>query len=324
MALKDYQQFKGVTDWLEDSYSDNLRYGLLDWLNWSFLNIGAFQNVSASQASGLYGGHPSILRPVKDPNYSDGQIWEGIRSDWVWETGLNYNITPRQCSGVYVNDTFYDTDSTTGNYEHYVDFPRGRIVFTSAISTSSTVKSDFAFRTVTCDVAEKPYIQELLYGSLNIERSDFYIAASGSHNQLAQARRQMPTVGLSLINRRAYRPYQLGGGQYADQDVLFYILAENQSERDKIVNILSNQSDKTIWLPDRKQIKEDGNYPYDIDVYGKPISSPIQYPQLTDNVDYQWCKIKLHHVSSQHLQSFPNWLYRGTVQMTCEAIFENI
>lgn len=323
MALQDYQQFKGVTDWFEDSYSDNLKYGLIEWMRWSFLQIGAFQNVTAGQASGLYGGHPAILRPVSDPNFSDGRVWESIRSDWVWETGISYSTEPKKCSGVYVGGTFYDTDTTTGTYEHYIDYPRGRVVFNTPISTSSNVKSDYAFRTVSVDLAKKPYMQEMLYGSLNVERSDFNIAASGSHNQIAQTRRQLPTIGVELGNR-SYSPYQLGGGQYSYQDIILYVLAENMSDRDKLVNILSNQNDKAIWLTDRKTLKDSGLYPYDIDVYGKKVSSPIQYPQLSSNSSYQWSLVQIRNTTTQHLQTFNNWLYRGAVRFTCAAIFQNI
>jgi len=291
------------------------------------LQIGGFENVVTTQASGLYGGHPAILRPVTDPNFNSGRVWEGIRTDWVWETGISYSVQPRECSGVYVNGAFKPTATETGAYEHYIDFPRGRVVFTNAITTTSNVRSDYAFRIPTLAFSKEPWLQELLYKSLSVERSDFLIAGSGSHNQLAEARRQMPTVGLELSQRRGYKPYQIGGGQFVYQDVLMHILAETKDERDKLLNILGNQNDKVIFLPDRGLMKESAQFPVDIDVRGRPVSNPMQYPSIvapTGDGGFQWTRVMLRDVHSQVIQTTNNWLYRGAVTLTCEAIFENL
>jgi hypothetical protein len=291
------------------------------------LQIGGFENVLMTQASGLYGGHPAILRPVTDPNFTNGKVWEGIRTDWVWETGISYGVQPRGCSGVYVDGAFKPTVTEVGAYEHYIDFPRGRVVFTNAIATTSNVRADYAFRIPTISPAKEPWLQELLYGSLNVGRSDWLVAGSGSHNQLAEARRQMPTIGLELSQRRGYKPYQLGGGQFVYQDVLLYVLAESQDERDKLLNILGNQNDKVIILPDRGLMKEGSQFPVDIDVQGRPVSSPMQYPSIvapTGDGGFEWANIMLRNAHSQVIQTTNNWLYRGVVRLTCEAIFENV
>ena len=327
MALQAYERFDGVTDWRKDGFNDNLQYGVLEWAQWSLLQIGGFENVLSSQASGLYGGHPAILRSVTDPNFASGQVWEGIRTDWVWETGISYSVQPRECSGVYVDGVFKPTATETGAHEHYIDFPRGRVVFTNAIATTSNVRSDYAFRIPTVAPAKEPWLQELLYGSLNVSRSDWRVAGSGSHNQLAEARRQMPTVGLELSQRRGYQPYQIGGGQYVAQDLLLYILAESKDERDKLLDIFANQNDKVIWLPDRGLMKESAQFPVDIDVKGRPVSNPMQYPSIvapTGDGGFQWAKVMLRNAQSQVVQTTNNWLYRGVVRLTCEAIFENL
>jgi hypothetical protein len=327
MALQDYEQFDGVTDWRKDGYSGNLKYGMLEWCRWSLLQIGGFENVLMSQASGLYGGHPAILRPQTDPNLTNGQGWEAIRSDWVWETGISYGVQPRACSGVYVDGAFKPTATEVGAFAHYIDYPRGRVVFDSPIDTSSNVRCDYAFRIPTMALSKEPWLQELLYGSLDVSRADFLVAGSGSHNQLAESRRSMPTIGLELARRRGYQPYQLGGGQFVYQDVLMHVLAENQEERDKLLNILSNQNDKVIWLPDRGLMKESGSFPVDIDVKGRTVSNPMQYTDIiapTGDGGFQWARVMLRNAQSQVMQTTNNWLHRGTVRLTCEAIFENL
>jgi hypothetical protein len=262
-----------------------------------------------------------------DPNYTSGQVWEGIRSNWVWETGISYGVQPRPCSGVYVNGSFKATATEVGEYEHYIDFPRGRAVFTTPISTSANVRSDYSFRIPTIGFSKEPWLQELLYGSLKVQREDFPIPGSGSHNQLSESRRQMPTIGLELSGRQNYKPYQLGGGQFVYQDILLHILAENKDERDKLLNILGNQNDKTIELPDKGLMKEGAQFPVDIDVQGRPVSNPMQYPSIvapTGDGGFRWARIKLINAKTQAMQTTNNWLYHGVVRLTCEAIFENI
>ena len=327
MACQSYEIFKGVTDWREDNLASNFQYGLKEWSRWAMLQAGGFENVLKSQADGLYGGHPSILRPVVDPNYTNGRVWEGIRSDWIWETGVSYSVTPLVCSGVFVNDSFKTTATEVGAHAHYIDFPRGRIVFDSAISTVSNVRCDHAFRIPTIGYSKKPWTQELIYGTLNMERTDFLTAASGSHSQLGEARRSMPTVAIELAQRRGYHPYQIGGGQFVYQDVLLYILTEHRSERDNLLDIFSNQNDKVIYLPDRKLMKESAQFPVDIDLEGRPVSNPKQYPDIiaaTGDGGFQWARIMLKNAQGQMMQTTNSWLYRGVVRLTGEAIFENI
>jgi hypothetical protein len=133
----------------------------------------------------------------------------------------------------------------------------------------------------------------------------------------------MPTVGLELSNRRGYKPYQIGGGQFIYQDVLLYVLAENKEDRDKLLDILSNQ----IILPDRSLMKESAQFPVDIDVQGRPVSNPMEYPSIvapTGDGGFRWTQIQLRDGQNQVMQTTNNWLYRGVVRFTCEAIIENI
>jgi hypothetical protein len=323
MALRPYK-FKGVSNWREDSFNDNLKYGVIAWARWAMLEIGGFENVLASQASGLYGGHPSILRPASDPNFEDGQIWEAIRSDWVWETGVSYSELPIRCSGVYVDDVFYSV-SSTGEYSHNVDFRSGRIVFDSAIPISSDVRSDFSFRIPTIGDSKYPWIQELLYDSLDVSRNDFYSSTSGGYSQLPECRRQMPTIGVSLSDRRRSKPYQLGGGQWIYQDIYFHVLAEKKEDRDRLLDILDNQNDIVIYLPDLKEIKESDRFPVDLDIDGTLVDSPLQYLEMVGESGlFQWTTISLIDIESQKLDNKNDWLYTGFVKATCEAIILNI
>ena len=129
--------------------SDNI----IEFFDWAFLDKGGFFNISIP-SSGHYGGDKHNLRLVDDPRYTSGQVWEGFRSNWVWQSGLSGDTQPLVTqnwespgvSGVFVNGGFYASGDAT--YGHYIDYPRGRIIFDSAISTTSAVTAEFSYKWV--------------------------------------------------------------------------------------------------------------------------------------------------------------------------------
>ena len=327
MGLRDSLTFKGLTNVNYDQFNENLQWGLVSWLKWASLNIGAYQNIQRGQASGILGGDYARLRPVKDPRYTDGQIWEGFQGSWVWESGVSFSPEPIVASGVNVDGVFYPTPSTDTDYEHYIDYPNGRIVFTNTVSTSSTVEANFSYRTTSIVPASKPFFQELMFRSHKIERDDYLQFGSGMWGQLGEVRRSLPAIGVEIISRRSYRPYQLGGGQWVDQDVALYVMAENQFDKNQWVDILSMQNNKALYLVNKKILKESGNYPYDLDYRGVPIDDPIQYPLLTqptgDN-GYRWTKGWISNMEGESMDPIKGWLYRGVVSFTTTIILPAI
>jgi hypothetical protein len=113
--MPSYTRLKGVTDVSQSTLCDQLESNIIEFFNWGMLCIGGFNNVQIGAASGAYGGDMSRLRPVSDPNYINGQVWEGFRQDWVWQSGIEYVVQPIPVSGVYINSVFYPLN-TTGVY----------------------------------------------------------------------------------------------------------------------------------------------------------------------------------------------------------------
>jgi hypothetical protein len=258
------------------------------------------------------------LRPVQDPNYTDGQVWEALRSDWVWEKGVTYSgVAPIVASGVSVSGVFYPK-STVGTGQHTINFPLGRVIFNQAINLNSIVQTDYCYRAVSFVQSKTQWFTQLLYNSFKAQRSDF-LSPSGGYSHLAQARRQMPAVGLELVNRRPSQPYELGSlAQNVNQDVLFYIVAENDSDRDQLIDILAGQIDKIFWLPDRAKMKADARYPMTLDYNGSPVSSPMYYPELINT--FAGIKTRVEATSAQTMDTINGWLYRGVVRITFGAI----
>ena len=322
MAVLGYTSFRGVTNVNDDDICQNLLYGLIDFLRWASLGIGSYQNITrrSPASSGVYGGSRSRLRLVQDPNYTDGQVWEGFRHDWVWESGVGFRGDPPiKASGVYVNGSFkYKSDATNS---HYIDYKRGRVIFDTAIDTLTTVETNFSHRTVNFIPADTYWFRELMFNSYRVDKNEFLTAGSGNWSQLARTRQQMPVVGIEIVPGRKYRGYQLGGGHMVEQDVLFYIMATNREDRNNWVDRISNQNNMTIWTINRKTAKESATWPFDYDYKGEIISSPTQYPALvapTGDGGFRWKTATFSNCRLQDMQNINDWLFTGVVRTTFE------
>ena len=83
--------------------NSEIEANLKGFMDWAFLGIGGWFDVTIP-TSGAYGGTFDKLRAVSDPSYTEGQIWEAARKDWVWETGTPYaDYDPINISGVWVD-----------------------------------------------------------------------------------------------------------------------------------------------------------------------------------------------------------------------------
>ena len=80
-----YKSLRGFANSQDATLSNILLENFITFYDWGLVDKGDFYNIDIPE-SGLYGGNKHKLRPVQDPNYNDGQVWEGYRSNWVWET----------------------------------------------------------------------------------------------------------------------------------------------------------------------------------------------------------------------------------------------
>ena len=299
--------------------NSELESNLKSFLDWGFLGIGAWFNV-VIPTSGAWGGTFDQLRVVDDPSYTLGQVWETPRKDWVWETGTQYeNGDPINISGVYVDSTLKGTGDAT--YGHHYNYPLGRVVFDSAIPTTSTVQIEHSYRNVQTYIADQaPWWDELQYNSMRVDDSTFNQASSGNWSILANHRVQMPAVVIEAVPRRTYQPYELGGtSNFVTQDVLFHIVAENRWWRNQLVDVISIQKDKTLMLYDSDKIAESGAFP--LDYRGMVIDAGNTYSGIVNTQAYQYTSARITDVAVTEMESYNARLHEGTVRASFEVIF---
>lgn len=313
---EDYTQLKGVTSIGRPLLNEQLEYNLIDFFNWGFLNIGGFNNVNLT-SSGVYGTNLSRLRLINEPNYSSGQVWETFRPNLVWETGVNYSTSPISISGVYINNSFYPIN-TTGVYAYSINYPYGRVIFNSPIATGSVVQMEYSYRRVTMLSNKSQFSKTLLFDSFRPDRNGF-LNGSGTMSLLAQSRLHLPAIVVQVADNRRNIPMQIGGGHYAEQDVLFYIFTEDAFSLQNLKDIICNQVDKTIYLYDRALALESGVFP--LNYKGALNSGFLIYPDLVKSPTqggYRYKRCLFMNTNPQDEQNAIGF-YSSVVRVKCSV-----
>jgi hypothetical protein len=325
--MPDYTSLKFIDSIGKTTLTQQLQDNLVEFFSWGIIDKGGFFNVNIP-AVGLYGGNKHQLRLVDDPNYTAGQVWEGYRNNWVWESGLSTATQPIAISGVHVDGNFHPATGV-GTYAHHIDYPNGRIVFDSAIPTTSTVTAEYSYKWVKVTAANAtPWFREVQYRAARLESSQFSNTGSGDWDQLGQTRLQLPAIGIEIVPRRSFKPLELGGiSQWVYTDVLFHILAEDEHTRNKLVDIVSLQSEKTIYMFDIDKIATSGRFPLDYRgmLSDKSVASgALTYPSLVTVSGYRDKELRFESTTIQQMDAISPSLHLGTVRGTTEVILSQL
>ena len=324
-----YSPLKGFTSVHQSTLSNDIQDNLVEYFDWSLLEKGNYFNSTLGESSPSSQDY-SRLRPSKNDNFGVGQAWEGFRKNWIWQSGVSgvagsdnpitgSNHEVPGISGVWVDDTFYASDST-GDYSHHVDYFNGRIVFDSAIPTGSKVQAEHSYKYINVIYANNlPWIQELQAKSLAVA-SNFLTNDKGDVHVPQEAKVQLPMIAVEVVPLRTFQGYQLGGGQVVSTDVIFHCIAEDEVTRNKLIDIVSLQNDKTICFFDSNKINTSSKFP--IDYKGTPMPSALRYPDLVEQ--YYGGKMRLTKASVQQMQMIDSNIFGGVVRVTTDVIKSNI
>lgn len=324
MTCPNYAEFKLISQhYGDDKYMTILENNIQQWLQWAFLRVGAWTDVDIPQSGG-YGGDFSRLRSAKDPNYTDGQAWEGVRKDWVYETGVDYVDSTGGTHNPNVVGT-PEIDGTPTADPYYVDYKNGRIIFDTEIATTSIVKVAHAYRNVQVYRADSaPWYQEIQYRSLRPDSSQFTQIESGVWSPVPTQRIQLPCIVVGVVpavnagigSKGDTRGYQLGNGKlWINQEILFHIFSETRAERNDLCSTLITQTDKVIWLYDTNAVGVAEAFPLD---YRGEKAGSNQYLDLVSETGYRWRNCRFIRGFANDLQiRHPN-LYEGQVRLMAE------
>lgn len=321
-----FAPLKGFTDIFSYTLNNDIQDGLIEYFDWGLLDKGNYFSATLGELS-PEGEDYSKLRSSSNPQYLDGQVWEGFRGNWVWQSGVEYTPSPITgqddarpgISGIYINDVFYPSD-TTGSYAHHVDYKNGAVIFENPIPTGSKVQAEYSYRWINVVYAnDVPWLKEVQLDTQH-PTSNFYDKDKGAWDIPPESRLQLPAIAIEVVPSRNFKGYQLGGGQIVYTDILFHCIAEDEVTRNKLVDIVSLQNNKTIHLYNSNSINENNDYP--TDYRGVPVSGALQYPELV--AKYPGGKLFFKETVVQDMTSIDCNIYGGVVRITTEGIKSNI
>ena len=279
--MPSYTRLNGVNHVADALSSDMLEANLIGFFQWAFLGVGGFFNVTRGQL-GPNTGDQSQLRPVTDPNYVDGQVWEAFRKDWVWESGVEYAMQPIHVSGVYINGGFLPVNSGIT-----VDYPNGRVILDNPIPQSSVMQAEYSYRLFQMYTSDNPTWGQIQVDSFQIDNSQFMQTGSGAWDILAQNRIQLPAIFVEAVPNVKRTPLMIGGGVRIHQSVMFHIIAEERYHMKWLHDAITAQWQKKIHAFDKNALLLNDAFPLNGD--GTPNPSGLMYPALVDSGNgYYW------------------------------------
>jgi hypothetical protein len=292
---------------------DNFVY----FYDWGFLDKGSYYNINIAE-SDIYGGRRDVLRIADDPNYTNGTVWEAYRKNWVWESGVSAtpDEQPISISGVFVNTVFYPTGNVDNPF--WIDYNNGRLVFDSPQPSGATVQLEYSHKWLEVVPAEGvPFFRQLQQNSFRTDEG-FQVLNSGGWAFLGDTRVQLPALAVEVNPARNLYGYQLGGGQLTTNDVVFYVVTENYWEAANIIDVITFQNDRDLFLFDPTAVSISGVLPFNYrgELNENAVPSGM-YPTLVDNFYWKRCHIT-ESKASDITQLSPD-LYIGTARCSAKV-----
>lgn len=254
------------------------------------------------------------MKPIPDRRFPANTRWQSSRTEWLWESGISYATQPINVTGVWVNNSFYPSN-TTGVYQHYINYPLGQVVFNSAIPATSLVQVSHSERFVQVHKSDVPWFKQLVNRSFRTDDTQFttpIASAGGGWAIFGENRIQLPSIVIEPTFNTSVRALEIGNtaGIYTE-DFLFHVLAETPTDRKRLTDILKKQFDLRIQTFNKNEIS------HPLDAYGKLVPSATTYPQLIN--DFPWQKMTVKRVSSNDQPDLGNYLYWSTVRYCLEV-----
>ena len=329
MTQYNFSPLKGVISVQHATVNNQVQDNLIEYFDYALLDKGNYFNVSLGETD--YNGEDfSRLRPARSEIYPSGQVWEGFRKNWVWQSGLapsgkeppivGTNPNFPGISGVYIDGQFEPT-SGVGPYKHHIDYLNGSVVFDSPVPTGTVVQAEYSHKYINVVYANNlPWLRQV-QTETRYPTPNYLEINQGKWDLPPEARLQLPAIAIEMVPQRAYKGYQLGGGQVVYQDVVYHCLAEDEYTRNQLVDIISYQNDKTIFMFNLNTVYDSGAYP--IDYRGMPVPSALLYPELLDQYS-NGGRMRTTKTNVSEMIALNGDVFGGVVRTTVELIKTNI
>lgn len=312
--MPSYTQLNGIMQG-NSQLIDLLEENLMSFFEWGLLEAGFYDDVNIynlGSATSTY-DTPENLSPVSVPGLTDGTVWQAPYRNWVYESGLESVRQPIAVSGIYINGSFQPSSGNT----FYIDFINGNVTFNSAIPVSSVVQANYSYKQINLYDQDVPWFNTLIFDAFDADQPTATLP-SGVPGLLKQHAIQLPLILVESVATQRQKPKELGNlSQWIYQDFLFHVIAENSLDRNNMVDILTRQKDKVVYIYDTNQRASDNAFA--LDYRNSLVASPVFYPQLVELPPSGYRINQSRFFEARGVESSASLpLYRGIVRMTME------
>lgn len=227
---------------------------VIDFLRYGFLEIGAYHTVNNG-----------VLRPVATPLVSGNTFTEfaGIKHDWIFSTGFTPKSTgitmPVIPTGITVNGTFVPTGTAVSGATWYIDYSRGRVVFSSGMPSGTSVASTYSVNYVSVYPRRSNEYTRLI--------SD-WVNTTGTLTLSMEQKAFLPCIFVGIEGYDTKRGVSLGTrGKVADVRFTMDIFATDDFTRSNLQDICYFLETKNIPLLNYSNIQKPLN------ISGIPVST---------------------------------------------------
>lgn len=234
-----------------------LKHSWREFLDAELLRDGNYDVITSGTQ--FYDGQDlSVLVPdtgqevLAEGGYQAGQIWQSLFRNWVYQNppALNPSVvlqhwpTAFRASGVYIDGAFRLENDPT--YPHSIDYLNGRIIFDSPLPLSTTVHSDFTYKTVQI-LSLREFNNQLQNGVLEQQyKTNPFTAGQLVYPSGTTRLSPLPIIFTEDLGR-TYSNYQLGDRSLVARDELACeIWALDESTRDNLIDLVSFQQRKSF------------------------------------------------------------------------------
>jgi hypothetical protein len=255
--------FRNISFFGEVTETKQVRDNIIWYLRDQLLNLGGYINISSGTLD-YTGNDVSKLRASYQPEHNNFQFWKGLSHQWVWESGLNPTYSggsdPIRPSGVWVNGSFVGSGTASGSYQHYIDFNRGGVIFSGAISSGTDVR---CYRTERAAFVYSADSSE--FRSLNLEHLRMFSFVPGSGSDAISPEYKVHTPAIFVDTTLDHTiPYELGDVvQFKRFKITFDIAAEDGPMLDFLTDICTNMENLTFSMCDIQDVRDNQDMPLD-------------------------------------------------------------